>query len=202
MEPAFFASAAEFRAWLEVNHATAPEILVGFHRKAAGQPGMTWPESVDQALCFGWIDGVVRRIDETRYSRRFTPRRPRSIWSNVNIRRFGELAELGLAAPAGQRAFEARSDERSGIYGHERDEDAVLESGQDRRLRRNGAAWTFFSSQPAGYRRLAIHWVTSAKRPDTRERRLTQLIDDSAAGRRIGQLTWKPKDPTSSPPAG
>jgi len=202
MEPTFFATPAELRAWLEANHETAPELVVGFHRKGSGQLSMTWQEAIDQALCFGWIDGVVRRIDEGRYSRRFTPRRPRSIWSNVNIRRFGELAKLGLVAPAGHRAFDARSDERSGIYGHERDEDAVLEPALDRRLRRSRAAWTFFSSQPPGYRRLAIHWVTSAKRPETRERRLTQLIDDSAAGRRIGPLTWKPRDPTSSSPGG
>jgi len=166
MEPLFFDTPRAFRAWLEEHHLTADAVVVGFHRAGSGLPGMTWQESVDEALCFGWIDGVVRRIDETRYSRRFTPRRPRSIWSNVNARRFGELADLGRVAPAGRRAFEARSDERSGVYGHERAEDAVLEPAHEGRLRGDAAAWAWFSSQPAGYRRLAIHWVVSAKRSE------------------------------------
>jgi uncharacterized protein YdeI (YjbR/CyaY-like superfamily) len=142
---------------------------------------MTWPESVDQALCFGWIDGVRRRIDDTSYTIRFTPRKPRSTWSAVNVKRMKELIGQGLVAPAGLAAFERRSDDRTAIYSYEQRRNAKLEPDQQRRLRADERAHAFFESQPPSYRRAAIHWVTSAKKPETRERRLSQLIECSAA---------------------
>ncbi len=189
MEPTFFATPADFRAWLEAHHDTEIELLVGFHKKGSGRASITWPESVDQALCFGWIDGVRRRIDDERYSIRFTPRKPRSTWSAVNVRRVGELTKLGLMHPAGVAAFERRSDDRTAIYSYEQRRTAKLDAEQERRFRANSAAWTWFQAQPAGYRRTAAHWVISAKRPETRDRRLEQLIEDSAAGRTIRPLT-------------
>lgn len=190
MDAAFFATAGEFRAWLEAHHETAPELLVGFHKTTSGTPSMTWPESVDQALCFGWIDGIRRRIDETRYSIRFTPRRPRSIWSAVNIARFGELESQGLTLPAGRAAFERRSEDRSRVYSHEQAVEPRLAPEFEERLRAARDAWTFFSAQSRTYRRAATHWVMSAKRMETRERRLVRLIEDSAAGRAVPPLTW------------
>ena len=197
MEPTFFATPGEFRAWLDANHEAAPELLVGFHRTSSDLPSMTWPESVDQALCFGWIDGIRRRIDERRYSVRFTPRRPRSIWSAVNIGRFTELAALGLVTPAGHRAFERRSEERSRVYSHEQATPPSLSPDFEKRLRSNRLAWSFFAAQTPTYRRAAAHWVMSAKRPETRERRLARLIDDSAESRLVPPLAWgtAPKGP-------
>jgi uncharacterized protein YdeI (YjbR/CyaY-like superfamily) len=145
---------------------------------------MTWSESVDQALCFGWIDGVRRGIDEESYSIRFTPRKPGSTWSKVNVAKVEELERKGLMRPAGRRAFEARSEDNTGIYSFERDEPAELT-----REGFSDEAWEFFQAQPPGYRRTAAHWVTSAKREETRERRLAQLVEDSAAGRRLRHLT-------------
>jgi uncharacterized protein YdeI (YjbR/CyaY-like superfamily) len=149
---------------------------------------MTWQESVDQALCFGWIDGVRRRIDDTSYSIRFTPRKPRSTWSAVNVKRMKELIEQGLVAPAGMAAFERRADDRTAIYSYEQRHSAQLEADQQQRLEADGKAHAFFESQPPSYRRAAIHWVTSAKRPETRERRLAQLIECSAAGELVPPL--------------
>ena len=190
MRPRFFTTPADFRAWLEEHHETAAELLVGFHKKATGRPCMTWPESVDQALCFGWIDGIRRRIDDEAYSIRFTPRKRSSIWSTANVRRMAQLMEAGLVAPAGLRAFEARREDRSGVYGHERSEPAVLEPEQQRRLEGDAQAWAWFSAQPPSYRRTAIHWVVSAKRAQTRERRLAALIEDSRAGVKVKPLRW------------
>ena len=189
MEPTFFATAADFRAWLERHHDSVSELLLGFHRKGSGRPSITWPEAVDQALCFGWIDGVRRRIDDERYSIRFTPRTPRSTWSVVNVKRVGELTELGLMHPAGVAAFERRSDDRTAIYAYEQRKAAKLDREQERRFKANEKAWDWFQAQPAGYRRTATYWVISAKKPETRERRLEQLIEDSAAGRTIRSLT-------------
>jgi len=188
MEPIFFADPAELRAWLERHHDRVSELLVGFHRKGTDRQSITWPESVDQALCFGWIDGVRRRIDDASYTIRFTPRRPRSIWSTVNVKRMNELIDEGLVAPAGLAAFERRSDDRTAIYSHEQRHSARLAPDQEERLRADARASAFFESQPPWYRRAAIHWVTSAKRPDTRERRLTQLIECSAAGTHVPPL--------------
>jgi uncharacterized protein YdeI (YjbR/CyaY-like superfamily) len=188
MEPTFFATPAEFRAWLQRHHDSATELLVGFHKRGSGRPSMTWQESVDQALCFGWIDGVRRRIDDTSYSIRFTPRKPRSTWSAVNVKRMKELIEQGLVAPAGMAAFERRADDRTAIYSYEQRHSAQLEADQQQRLEADGKAHAFFESQPPSYRRAAIHWVTSAKRPETRERRLAQLIECSAAGELVPPL--------------
>ncbi|HEX6620065.1 MAG TPA: YdeI/OmpD-associated family protein [Solirubrobacteraceae bacterium] len=189
MQPTFFATPEDLRAWLEAHHDSETELLVGFHKKGLGRPSITWPESVDQALCFGWIDGVRRRIDDDSYSIRFTPRKQRSTWSAVNLRRVGELTELGLVRPAGLAAFERRSDDRTAIYAYEQRRTAKLDAEQERRFRANAGAWKWFQAQPAGYRRTASYWVISARRPQTRERRLEQLIENSAAGRTIRSLT-------------
>ncbi len=182
MEPIYFASPEQFRAWLEQHHASETEVLVGYHKKGTGVPSMTWPESVDQALCFGWIDGVRRRVDDERYSIRFTPRTPTSTWSAVNIDRFQELRGEGQTHPAGHLAFEARREDRSRIYSYERRDEARFEPDEERQFRANAAAWAFWEARPAGYRRIATHWVVSPKRPETRTRRLAQLIEDSASG--------------------
>jgi uncharacterized protein YdeI (YjbR/CyaY-like superfamily) len=187
-DPTFFATPAAFRAWLEEHHDTHTELLVGFYKKASSRPSITWPEAVDQALCFGWIDGVRRGIDADSYSIRFSPRKPRSFWSNVNIKRARELVELGLMAPAGRRAFEARAGERSGAYSYENREAARLDPEQERRFRERPAAWEWFERQPPSYRRAASWWVVSAKREETRRRRLATLIEDSAQGRPVKPL--------------
>jgi uncharacterized protein YdeI (YjbR/CyaY-like superfamily) len=189
MRPRFFASPESWRAWLEQHHATDMEVVVGFRRKASRRPSMTWPEAVDQALCFGWIDGIRRRIDDESYSNRFTPRRRGSNWSAVNVKRVGELFRLGLMRPAGLAAFEARQDARTGQYSYERasrDLDALFEA----RLRGDPAAWRYWQAQAPSYRRVASHWVMSAKQAATRERRLAALIQDSAAGRPIKPLRY------------
>jgi uncharacterized protein YdeI (YjbR/CyaY-like superfamily) len=188
-EPTFFATPADFRAWLEEHHASAAELLVGFHKKGSGRPSITWPEAVDQALCFGWIDGVRRSIDDDSYSIRFTPRMPTSTWSAVNVARVEELARQGLMHPAGLEAFARRSPERTATYSYEQRAAAALDPEQERRLRADAAAWAFFQAQPPWYRRAATWWVVSAKREETRERRLARLIEDSAAARPIGPLT-------------
>jgi uncharacterized protein YdeI (YjbR/CyaY-like superfamily) len=186
--PTFFATPAAFRAWLEEHHETHTELLVGFYKKASGRPSITWPEAVDQALCFGWIDGVRRGIDADSYSIRFTSRKPRSFWSNVNITRAQELIELGLMAPAGRRAFEARAGERSDAYSYENREAARLGPEQERQFREHPAAWEWFERQPPSYRRAAAWWVVSAKREETRRSRLAALIEDSARGRPVRPL--------------
>jgi uncharacterized protein YdeI (YjbR/CyaY-like superfamily) len=192
MEPTYFASPQEFRAWLERNHQSETEILVGFHKVGSGRPSMTWPESVDQALCFGWIDGVRRRVDDGRYTIRFTPRKSRSTWSAVNVKRMGELMKAGLVHPDGVRAFEGRTDKRSGIYSYEQREHATLPPEQEARFKATPGAWEFFTVQPAWYRKAALWWVVSGKKEETRDRRLDTLIADSAAGRPIKLLDRKP----------
>jgi uncharacterized protein YdeI (YjbR/CyaY-like superfamily) len=190
MEPVFFATPAEFRAWLEEHHETSTELLVGFYKKGTGKPSITWPESVDQALCFGWIDGVRRSLGSDAYTIRFTPRKPKSVWSAANVKRAQELTELGEMRPAGQGAFEARTERRVGIYSYEQARDAAkLDAEQEREFRSNQAAWEWFERQPPWYRRSATWWVVSAKREETRRRRLATLIEDSANGRTIGPLT-------------
>jgi uncharacterized protein YdeI (YjbR/CyaY-like superfamily) len=194
-EPTYFATAAEFRAWLEERHATEPELLVGFHKKGSGLPSMTWPEAVDQALCFGWIDGVRRSLGETSYTIRFTPRRARSIWSAVNTKRARELREQGLMHPAGIAAFEARSEERSNIYSFEQRGAVELSAEDSASFQANAAAWAFFQARPPSYRKAAIWWVISAKREETKQRRLATLIADSAEGRTVKPLTPPAKRP-------
>jgi len=183
----YFESPLAFRRWLEKHHESATELLVGFHKSHTGRPTLTWPESVDEALCFGWIDGIGRRVDDERYTIRFTPRRRHSVWSLINVRRVAVLTEEGRMYPAGRRAFEARRDDRTGIYFHEQ-RSVVLGPAETRRFKANRAAWRFFESQPPGYRKTAIHWVTSAKKAETQARRLEILISDSAGGLRIALL--------------
>ena len=184
--PVYYASPAQWRAWLEAHHASEREHWVGFHKRGTGRPSMTWAESVDQALCFGWIDGIRKRVDDERYTIRFTPRTPSSRWSRVNVARVAELSDAGLMGPAGLAAFAARTAE--GTYSYEQRDAAAFDSGRERRFRADAVAWAWFQAQPPGYRRTATHWVMSAKREETRDRRLATLIEDSAAGRRIGPL--------------
>jgi uncharacterized protein YdeI (YjbR/CyaY-like superfamily) len=188
VKPLFFATADAFGAWLEEHHETATELVVGFHKKATGRPSLTWPESVEQALRFGWIDGVRRSLGDESYTIRFTPRKPTSNWSAVNVAKVEELKARGLMAPAGLRAYEARTPERTGVYSFERSEPAVLPADFERRFRANSGAWEWFAGRAAGYRRTATHWVVSAKRAETRLRRLQQLIDCSAEGRNVPPL--------------
>jgi uncharacterized protein YdeI (YjbR/CyaY-like superfamily) len=185
----FFASPAEWRAWLEAHHADTAELLVGFHKKGSGLPSITWPEAVDQALCFGWIDGVRRSLDETSYAIRFTPRRPRSIWSAVNINRAQELRQQGLMHPTGIAAFERRGAERSGVYSFEQPDGIALSDALEGEFRRHPEAWEFFQTQTPSYRKAAIWWIVSAKRDATRRKRLETLITDSAQGRTVKHLT-------------
>lgn len=185
----YFATPQEFRAWLERHGETRDELLVGYHRKVTGRPSLTWEESVDEALCFGWIDGIRRRVDDGRYSIRFTPRRPGSMWSARNLERVRILTGEGRMRPAGIRAFEGRRDDRSAIYSYEQRREARLARGFEARFRRDRDAWAYFSARPPSYRAAAIHWVMSAKREETRERRLAILVEDSAAGRPIKPLT-------------
>ncbi len=188
MKPTFFESPAGFRQWLERNHDKASELLAGFYKKDSGRPSMTWPESVDQALCFGWIDGIRKRIDDISYSIRFTPRKRGSIWSAVNIRRANELAAAGLMTSAGRRAFEQRDEEKSRIYSYER-ATAALSPQYEKAFRKSKKGWSYFNEQAPSYRRLAIHWIMSAKKDETRQRRLATLIGDSAKGRRLAAYT-------------
>lgn len=189
MKPTFFATPAKLRAWLEAHHEVKTELLVGFYKKSSGKPSITWPESVDEALCFGWIDGVRKTLGDDAYTIRFTPRKRTSIWSAVNVKRVAALTKLGRMTPAGLRAFEARKPEKTGIYSFEHKTPPRLEAAQEKILRANAKAAAFFDAQAPWYRRTATHWVVSAKRAETRERRLAQLVADSAAGRTIRPLT-------------
>ncbi len=188
MQAKFFPTPADWRAWLEQHHESETELWVGFYKKGTGKPSITWPESVDQALCYGWIDGVRKTIDGESYVIRFTPRRRRSIWSNVNIRRAGEMISTGFMQAAGRRAFEARDPARSGIYAFERSKPAKLPPAVKKVFIANKRAWKFFQSQPPGYRALVTNWIITAKQDATRDRRLATLMKDSAAGQRIAQL--------------
>jgi uncharacterized protein YdeI (YjbR/CyaY-like superfamily) len=188
MTASYFTGSTDFRAWLHANHATATELLVGFHKQHTGRPTLTWPESVAEALCYGWIDGVRRRVDDERYTIRFTPRQATSIWSSVNIALMETLIAEGRAQPAGVRAFERRREAKSAIYAYEQRQTAQLEPAMEREFRANRAAWRFFESMPPWYRRTALWWIVSAKRPETRARRLAELIARSAEGRKIGPL--------------
>ncbi len=189
MRPLFFAAPSEFRVWLEAHHDSTPELWVGFYKKGSGQPSITWPEAVDAALCFGWIDGLRKGIDDVSYTIRFTPRKPRSIWSAVNIRRVGELTSLGLMRPAGLKAFAERVEEKSGVYAYEQRDAPEFDDAQEQQFRANEQAWAFFQAQPASYRKAAIWWVISAKKAETRRKRLAALIEDSERGRTVPPLT-------------
>ena len=192
---AYFGSEAEFRAWLAAHHTDTAEVLLGFWRKGLGRPGLTYEQARDQALCFGWIDGIRRNIDPESYSIRFTPRKPRSIWSRVNVARYADLLEQGQITPAGIAAYEAPGP-RS-VYSFEQERPG-LDDEAEAAVRANAAAWKFFAAQRPSYQRTAGHWVMSAKRADTRGRRLAALIDDSTNGLWIAPLRDaqpKPKDP-------
>lgn len=189
----FFATPDAFRAWLEQYHAVEKELLVGFYKRDSGKPSITWPESVDCALSYGWIDGVRNSIDGIRYQIRFTPRKPTSIWSAVNVKRVAELTKLGLMRPSGVKAFEARKGDKTGIYAYEQRKNAKLLPAYEKQFRANKKAWEFFQAQPPWYQRTASYRVISAKQEETRQKRLNQLIKDSAAGRPIKELARTPK---------
>jgi len=194
-EPRFFATPAAFRTWLQKNAARCTELLVGFHKVGSGRRSMGWSESVDEALCFGWIDGVRRRIDDDTYSIRFTPRKPGSIWSAVNIAKVARLRAEGRMTPAGEEAFNRRQAHKSKVYSHEQAAPAELPAPQLRAFQRRRKAWQFFESAPAGYRKQMLHWVTSARKPETRTARFEQLLAASAAGERIDLWTHRPTAP-------
>ena len=201
-KPTYFAAPAKFRAWLEKHHATASELLVGFYKKGSGKPSITWPESVDQALCYGWIDGVRRGLDDERYTIRFTPRKPTSTWSAINVARVAELSKQGLMHPAGLAAFERRRAERTASYSYEQRDRAELDEAQRAAFRADARAWAWFQASPPGYRHMATYWVATAKKPETRQRRLATLIADSARGQKIGPLTRPDERPDGGPRAG
>jgi uncharacterized protein YdeI (YjbR/CyaY-like superfamily) len=188
MKPKFFPSPAAWHAWLEQHHEKHDELWVGFHKVGSGKPSITWPEAVDGALCFGWIDGVRKSLDESSYVIRFTPRRSKSIWSAVNIKRIAELSTLGLMRPAGVRAFERRTGDRSEIYAYEQRMGAELRGAYEKQFRARKKAWKFFRAQPPWYQRTASWWVISAKKEATRLKRLAQLIEDSEHERTIREL--------------
>jgi uncharacterized protein YdeI (YjbR/CyaY-like superfamily) len=192
LNPIYFESPAAFRAWLEEHHETETEVWVGYFKKATGKQGMSWSQAVDEALCFGWIDGIAKRVDHERHQQRFTPRKPASNWSAINVGKVAALRAEGRMRPAGEAAFARRTDDRSNVYSFEQREDPRLEPEQQAQLEADAAAWAYFQSKPPSYRRTAIWWVISAKRPETRARRLATLIADSAAGRTIKPLTPSP----------
>lgn len=195
MKIIFFESPKDLRKWFEKNHTDAVELWVGYYKKDSGKPSVTWPESVDEALCVGWIDGIRKSIDEISYKIRFTPRKPRSIWSAVNIRRAEELIKLGRMRPKGLAAYQAREENKSGIYSYEQ-RSADLPEQYAAKFKKNKPAWKFYQSQPPSYLKAVNWWVISAKTEETRLKRLDQLIDDSAHQRRIPQFTRdkQPKD--------
>jgi uncharacterized protein YdeI (YjbR/CyaY-like superfamily) len=184
MKPHYFTSPLKFHQWLEKNHAAAAELWVGFYKKSSGKPSITYPEALDEALCFGWIDGIRKSVDEERYTIRFTPRQPGSNWSNVNIKRVKELTAAGRMRPVGLAAFEARTAEKSGVYSYE-NRPRRLSAEYEQKFRANQQAWEFFQSQAPYYQRTACAWVMTAKKEETRLRRLTALIEDSAQGTKV-----------------
>jgi uncharacterized protein YdeI (YjbR/CyaY-like superfamily) len=188
-QPTFFATQLEFRKWLEDNHDRITELVVGFYKVGSGRPSMTWSESVDQAICYGWIDGVRRSIDGESYCIRFTPRKPSSNWSTINIRKVQDLTEKGLMTARGLAAFNLRQEHRSGIYSYENDE-VRLSAEYEKTFRKNKNGWAWFEAMPLSCQKPATRWVMSAKQESTREKRLGELIRDSAAGKKIKQLSY------------
>ena len=186
MKVTHFKTAADFRRWLKINHATAAELQVGFFKKDSGKGGLTYPEAVDELLCFGWIDGVMHRLDDVSYTHRVTPRKPGSNWSNLNVAHVARLTAAGKMQPAGLAAFNARSEQKTGIYSFEK-RPQKFPAATERLFRANKKAWPHWQTQPPGYQRLCIHWVTSAKQEETRQRRLAQLIALTAQGRRLDE---------------
>jgi uncharacterized protein YdeI (YjbR/CyaY-like superfamily) len=182
-QPIYFPTAADFRLWLKANHEGADELLVGFWKKSSGKPSIDWPQARDQALCFGWIDGVRKSLGDDAYTIRFTPRRKGSIWSKVNVDRFAALKAAGQVTPAGERAYEENKG-KSGLYAYER-ELAELSPEDESLFRKNKSAWADWEKRPPGYRKVVLHWVTSAKKPETRAKRLAILIASSGKGEKI-----------------
>ena len=193
MKPKFFATPAEFREWLEQNHDSASELLIGFHKKASGKKSITYAEALDEALCFGWIDGVRKKLNETSYVQRFTPRKPRSIWSNINVEHVERLKKEGRMHPSGLEAYARRDPKRTGIYSFE-NRPRQLSEAYEKRFRQNKKAWEFFEEQPPYYKRLMIFRIMEAKKEETQMRRLEQLIEVSAKGERIGLPSSKLKE--------
>jgi uncharacterized protein YdeI (YjbR/CyaY-like superfamily) len=185
MKPKFFSTRDEFREWLEENHDTASELLIGFHKKSSGKKSITYPEALDEALCYGWIDGVRRKLNETSYVQRFTPRKPTSIWSLINVRHVERLKKEGRMQPPGLKAYALRDPKRTGIYSFE-NRPKELSPAYEKRFRQNKAAWKFFEEQAPYYKRLLIFRIMSAKKEETQIRRLEQLIECSAKGERLG----------------
>jgi uncharacterized protein YdeI (YjbR/CyaY-like superfamily) len=188
MDPSFFATKSELRKWFDKNHNHAKELWVGYYKTSTGKQSITWPESVDEALCYGWIDGVRKSIDGMSYKIRFTPRKTKSIWSAVNILKAEELIKKGLMKPAGLAVYEKREESRSRIYSFEQ-ENIVLDKLSDKVFKSHKTAWKFFQSQPSSYRRAALWWVISSRQDITRQKRLNTLISDSESGRRLKHLT-------------
>ena len=192
MEPTFFKNQTELRKWFEKNHNKKKEIWVGFYKKNSGRANFTWSQSVDQALCFGWIDGIRKSIDEDSYMIRFTPRNPKSNWSAVNIKKINELTKLSLMHPAGFEAFKKREEKRSEVYSFEQSK-VKLSKEFELKFRSNKTAWKFFESLPPSTKKPSIWWVMSAKREETRSKRLATLIQSSESGEKIPQLAWDKK---------
>jgi len=178
MEPQFFEKPSGFREWLEKNHQTEKELLVGFYKVGSGTPSMSWPESVDEALCFGWIDGIRKSIDDTSYTIRFTPRKPTSIWSAINIKKMDELIKKGLMQPAGLAAFQHRKEEKSRVYIHE-NKAKKLSTDFEKKFKANKKAWEYFSKQAPSYQKLIIGWIMGAKQEATQLSRLEKTIAES-----------------------
>lgn len=184
MKATFFATQAEFRKWLAKNHKKETELIVGYYKVDSGKPSMTWSQSVDQALCFGWIDGIRRSIDKESYCIRFTPRRSTSIWSAINIKKVEELTKAGLMMPEGQKAFDLRKENKSKIYSHEK-EVTPLSKDYETKFKKNKLAWDFFNSQAPSYKKVMIHWIMNAKQEKTRLSRLEKTIKISGLGKRM-----------------
>ena len=190
-EPTYFETEAKFRDWLQANHQTAPELLVGFWKKATGKPSIDWPQARDQALCFGWIDGIRRSLGDETFTIRFTPRRKGSIWSKVNVERYDALMADGLMTSEGARAYE-QNKHKTGVYSYEKPL-ASLEAAEEKPFRKDEAAWADWEKRPLGYRRNVLNWITTAKRPETRAKRLATLIECSGKGEKIPGYDWQKK---------
>jgi uncharacterized protein YdeI (YjbR/CyaY-like superfamily) len=189
-EPRFFATQAELRDWLDEHHETAAELIVGAWKKSTGRPSLTWPEIVEEALCVGWIDSIRRSVPGDGWTIRLTPRRKGSIWSAVNVAKVAELRDAGRMRPAGEAAFAARRADRTAIYSFEQAAEPTLTAEEEARFRADASAWDWFSARPPSFRKQAVHWVIAAKKPETRERRLAALIEDSAAARPPRPMIW------------
>jgi uncharacterized protein YdeI (YjbR/CyaY-like superfamily) len=192
MDVLFFETPADLRQWFAEHHEQEQELWVGYYKKASGKPSVTWSESVDQAICFGWIDGIRKTVDEDSYKNRFTPRKKGSTWSKVNIDKANDLIARGLMEPAGLKAFQERKYDKSAIYSYEQ-ENPTLKAEQEQQFRANAKAWAFFQAQPGSYQKAVQWWVVSAKQEATRVKRLAKLIEESANGRRLAQFTYTRK---------